>query len=72
MTSTKEEIVAYLESLDRESKAIRGELLKMCWFMRGGLTYDDCMLLSHDERNIIAEIISENMEITKKSGLPFF
>jgi len=72
LTSTNDEIVAYLDGLDQESKAIKSELLKMCWFMRGGLTYDESMLLSVDERKIIADIIAENLETTKKSGMPFF
>jgi hypothetical protein len=37
-----------------------------------GLSYAEGMNLSHDEREIVAEIIKENIEITKKSGLPFF
>lgn len=40
--------------------------------MRGGLSYDDVMALSSHERNDILDIIKENMETTKKSGLPFF
>lgn len=37
-----------------------------------GLSYTEGMHLSHDERQIIGEIIKENLETTKKSGLPFF
>ena len=40
--------------------------------MRGGVTYDDAMMLDNSERKIINEIIKENLETTKKSGLPFF
>lgn len=40
--------------------------------MRGGITYDEAMQLSNAERNIINEIVKENLETTKKSGLPFF
>ena len=40
--------------------------------MRGGLTYEDAMILSQSEREMIAELVKENMEITKKSGLNFF
>jgi hypothetical protein len=43
----------------------------MCWYMRG-LSYAEGMNLSLDEREIVAEIIKENLETTKKSGLPFF
>lgn len=40
--------------------------------MRGGLSYDDAMMLSHEDRKIISDIIKENLETTKESGLPFF
>lgn len=40
--------------------------------MRGGLSYDDSMLLSETERKLINELIKENLETTKKSKLPFF
>lgn len=44
----------------------------MTWFMRGGLTYDEAMGLSAEERSIVADIIKKNMETTKESGMPFF
>ena len=44
----------------------------MCWYMRGGLSYDESMFLSNTERDIINEIIKDNLETTKKSKLPFF
>ena len=37
-----------------------------------GLSYSEGMNLSHDEREIVAEIIKENLETTKKTNLPFF
>lgn len=40
--------------------------------MRGGITYDQALQLSVAERKIIGELIKENLETTKKSGLPFF
>ncbi len=44
----------------------------MSWFMRGGITYEHALNLSQEERKIISSIIKDNMETTKKSGLPFF
>ena len=58
--------------MDREVKGIRQEAFKMCWYMRGGLTYDQALQLSYSERSLIGELIKENLETTKKSGLPFF
>ena len=72
MSLTNEDIVAYLKSLDKEARAIREEALRFCWYMRGGLNYSDAMMLSHTDREIISKIIDDNMETTKKSGLPFF
>ena len=40
--------------------------------MRGGLNYDDAMLLSIEDRRIINEIVKDNLETAKKSGMPFF
>jgi len=40
--------------------------------MRGGLTYEDAFIIGHEEREIIAKIIDENLEITKKTGMPFY
>ena len=61
-----------IEGYEKESKALRDEALRFCWFMRGGLTYTEAMMLSYNERLIISDIIKDNMESTKKSGLPFF
>lgn len=61
-----------LDDMDQEARAVREDALKMCWYMRGGLTYDEAMNLGSQERDIIARLIKENLETTKKSGLPFF
>lgn len=37
-----------------------------------GMSYSEAMMLSFEERMIIADIIKDNLETTKKSGLPFF
>jgi len=72
LSFTDEQIVEYLNSLDKDSKAIKKDLLKMCWYMRGGLTYEEAYNLSVQEREIINEIIKDNLETTKKSKMPFF
>jgi hypothetical protein len=61
-----------LDSMEKESNDIRQEALKMAWYMRGGLTYEQAMTLGISERKLINVIIKENLETTKKSGLPFF
>lgn len=58
--------------MEKEADAIREETLKITWYMRGGLTYTEAMLLSPRERDMIGKLIKDNLETTKKSGLPFF
>jgi hypothetical protein len=40
--------------------------------MRGGASYEDILNMSTTERNNIGKMIEENLETTKKSGLPYF
>jgi hypothetical protein len=61
-----------LDQMDKEVSNIRQEALRMSWYMRGGLTYDQAMALSLQERNLINDLIKEHLDTTKKSGLPFF
>jgi hypothetical protein len=67
-----EGIVKLVDDYDRDTKALKQELLKMTWFMRGGINYEQAHLLTPDERLIIGKIIEEHLETTKESGLPFF
>ena len=61
-----------IEQMENETKQIRQEVLKLCWYMRGGVTYDEAMQMSQSERELISEIAKDNMDTTKKTGLPFF
>lgn len=61
-----------MERFDREVKALKEEVLRMCWYMRGGVTFSELMAMSSPEREIIADIIKANLETTKETRLPFF
>lgn len=58
--------------MDKAAKAIKEELIQLCWYMRGGLNYSQAMLLGPDDREIINKLIKDNIETTKKTNLPFF
>ena len=66
------EIIAYLKDFDSQVKNLKLELMKVCWFMRGGMSWNESLNLSPDEREIVSQLVKENMETTKKSGQPFF
>lgn len=40
--------------------------------MRGGASYTDIMNMTDAERKAIVELVEENLETTKKSGMAFF
>jgi hypothetical protein len=65
------EIIDLSKKMDKDVRAVKKEVLKLCWYMRG-LSYAEGMNLTWEERDIIGEIIKENLETTKKTGLPFF
>ena len=65
------EILLLSAEMDKEAKAIKKDVLKLCWYMRG-LSYAEVMNMSWEEREIVGEIVKENLETTKKTGLNFF
>jgi hypothetical protein len=58
--------------MDAECKDIKKNALKYSWYMRGGVSYEDVLNMSTQERETLTEIINENLETTKKTQLPFF
>lgn len=58
--------------MEKECNDIRQEAIRMTWYMRGGINYEQALQLSMSERKIISALIKENLDTTKKSGLPFF
>jgi hypothetical protein len=64
--------VSYLDSHDKDIKALKEELLRICWFMRGGIGYSEAMELSAQDRAIIGDIVKSNLELAKESKMPFW
>jgi len=58
--------------MEEECKAIKKNALQSSWYMRGGVSYEDVLNMSIQERDAISEIINENLETTKKTQMPFF
>jgi hypothetical protein len=46
--------------------------IRMSWYMRGGVSYNDIMNMTSSQVDALNSIIEENLETTKKSKLPFF
>ena len=72
LTKDDSDIVAHLKNLENEGKNLKKEILKICWYMRGGVTYQEALNMAPEDRKIVGDIVKENMETTKKTGQPFF
>ncbi|OUT96422.1 MAG: hypothetical protein CBC01_08190 [Betaproteobacteria bacterium TMED41] len=72
LSQSESEIIKTLKGMENSQKDLKHELIKMMWYMRGGLSYTEASSLSPTEREIIASLVKDNLETTKKSGQPFF
>jgi hypothetical protein len=58
--------------MEKECIELKRSALSLTWYMRGGVSYEDVLNMSIEERKLINELIEENLETTKKTQLPFF
>ena len=72
MSLSNEDIVNLLEDYNKEAKALKSTIFKLAWFMRGGMTLDEAFALSFSDRELISQLINENLETAKETGMPFF
>jgi hypothetical protein len=72
LTLTVDEINDVVKEMEAESKAIKKELYRMCWFMRGGITIEQAYQMDAMDREVIGEIIESNLDTAKETGMPFF
>ena len=42
-----------VKDFEKDAKAIKDELLKLCWYMRGSLSYTEAHLLTGEEREAV-------------------
>lgn len=67
-----ESINKFVKNLEKDTKALREELFRICWYMRGGINADQAFLLTVEDREIIGKIIEDNLNTTKETQMPFF
>ena len=58
--------------MENQTKQLKHDLFKLAWYMRGSLSVDEAFSLDAEDREIIAGIIDENFETTKKIKMPHF
>jgi predicted oxidoreductase len=72
LNKNPEEVKKHIAQLDEECNMIKKNALQLAWYMRGSVSYQDVLNLSNKEREQINQIVESNLEITKKTDLPFF
>ena len=51
------DIVSYLKDFDNQVKNLKLETMKVCWFMRGGITWQEALNLSPEERGVVSQLV---------------
>ena len=72
MSLSLEEIQELSDKMEKQTKALKNQLYKLCWYMRGSLSFSEAFDLSLEDIEIISEIIKDNLDTTKKTQMPFF
>ena len=72
LTKSDSEIITYLKDFENSTKNFKLEIMKICWYMRGGITWQEALNLSPEERQVAAQLVKENLDTAKKTGQPFF
>jgi|TARA_B110000858_G_scaffold93600_1_gene108002 hypothetical protein len=72
LSQSNPEIIKTLNGMEQEAKDFKKRLLELCWYMRGGLAFNEVMQMGVNDLGLINDIIKDNLETTKKSGMPFF
>jgi hypothetical protein len=67
-----EDIKEFTDSLERQAKALKEEIIRICWWMRGSVSFTEAHQLSPRDRELISKLISENLEASKKVGQPIY
>lgn len=55
-----------LDVMERNRKAVEGEMATLTFYMQGGLSYNDAYMLSAEQRKSMAHVIEKHYE--KMSG----
>jgi hypothetical protein len=58
--------------MEKECNDIKKNAISLTWYMRGGISYEDILNMSYEERKMVNDLIESNLETTKKTNLPFF
>jgi len=56
--------------MENDNKRLTLDLMKMCWYMRGSISIDQAYALGPTERQVISDVIKDNIDTVKKTKMP--
>lgn len=72
MTWSLDEIMEEVEILENSVKQFKYDLSKLCWYMRGSVSLTEMYETCHEDREVMSQLVQDNLETTKKTQQPFF
>lgn len=72
MSLEPSEVEELIKGYEDEVRALKDDSLRLAWYMRGALSYDEAMMLGLSDKEILAKIIKDNIKTTEETKLPFF
>jgi hypothetical protein len=71
ITKSNSDIEKLISRFENQIKQIKHEIFRISWYMRGGVSSTDLFYLySYEDREILANIIDENLKASQEAGLP--
>lgn len=62
--------MTYFQDLDTQIKQLTDEVARICWYMRGSVSWTEAHDLCIMEREIINAVIKDNIDLVKKTKMP--
>ena len=56
LSQSDSDIIKTLTDMENSSKEIKHDLLKICWYMRGGVSYDEATAMSPQEQSALRKV----------------
>jgi hypothetical protein len=69
-SASAEEIVEKQETYKKQLDSLHKSLLKLTWYMRGGVSISELHEMPANHISHLNEIVQENFDLSKKAGTP--
>ncbi len=71
-TGSQQDIINMFTDLRADINNLISNVIQLVYFMRGSIQYSEMMNMSHAERQIVSEFISERLEQESKRHTPVY